>query len=323
MNPRALRIIPLLALLLLPSACKRPEMAEERAVLSVRIAEAPATRAEPAHWDCDGINSLSVFVFRADGTLENSGRSSGSSLRLALPKGREKRLYVLANAPAAADACTTEAQLRALDTRLSDQRSGAFAMAWSGRIDVDGDTSVAVELPRIVAQVRIDRISNLSSHALTLHSLYLTNVPVAAAPWLSPDSYEPAAWAHPMGYAASEWEGWLRDDLGGRILAPGESLEETHVFYSLPNPMAEDRNGGSWSPRRTRLVLEAEMEGVRYYYPFTFSQLRANHRYRLAQLGITRPGSRHPDQPVDPREARFTVSLLSWSGAEVSYTDPL
>lgn len=320
MNPRS---IFLFSFLLLTAACVRPETEKDIAVLSVRIGADATTRAGGTAFDCDAVNSLSVFVFRADGGLENSGRSPGSSLSLALSKGSGKRLYVLANAPSSIDGCTTEAQLRALSARLSEQVSGAFSMAWSETLDLGGNTTVVVELPRLVAQVRLDRITNRSPHELKLRALYLTNVPVAGAPWLSPDSYEPAAWAHTMGYAASECDAWLWEDLGGRVLSPGESLEEEHRFYSLPNPVTQDRSGGSWSPRKTRLVLEAEMGGTIYYYPFTFDNLRANHRYLLSRLDITRPGSRDPDIPVDPRLARLTVTLLYWNGSDISYTDPI
>lgn len=321
MKASILRPLLLLAALLpILSACSRDD---GLAILSISAGGPPATRSGASAIDCDSVSDLTVFVFRSDGTLENNGRSSGNSLSLALSRENGKRLYLIANGPDGIETCTDEAQLTALCTLLSDQQSGAFTMAWTQTLDVAGDASLDVEIPRIAAQVRLERITNRSLLPLKLHAAYLTNVPVAQAPLFTPGDYTPSTWANCLSHSDSAYDGWLFDDLGGTVLAPGESLEGVHLFYSLPNPLGTDRFGGPWSPRLTRLVIEAEMEGVRYYYPFTFDNLLANHRYTLVNLNITRPGSNDPDVPVDPRDVTLRVDLLGWREAYYAYTDPI
>ena len=143
MKPRALRIsLLLLPALLLGGACSRSALPEKGPTLSVQI-RTEDTRSGTYAFDTDAVHSLSVFVFLPNGSLENSGRSSGSRLTLALSRGGGKRIFVLANAPAEVDACTSEAQLRAIRTTLADQASGHFAMAWKSTEWSEGFSSFA------------------------------------------------------------------------------------------------------------------------------------------------------------------------------------
>lgn len=84
-----------------------------------------------------------------------------------------------------------------------------------------------------------------------------------------------------------------------------------HHFYGYPNPVATDANAGSWTPRKTRLVVEATLGGEVCYYPVTLDKMQRNTEY-IINLTVTRLGSPDPDTPVTTGEASFTVEVKDW-----------
>lgn len=315
------------ALLLSGSACTRLEPAPEHsadrsAVLSIRLEDPGATRAGADTYNTKTIADLTVLAFHPDGTLDSGGRTAENSLTLQLTPETGKRIYVLVNSPASTATLSRESDVKALKTSLSAHTSGHFPMAWSGTVSISGNQNLDIEAARLATQVRIDKITNRSGHDLTVRAVYLTNAATDGVPWFSPDSYTPSAWSNKMRYVSSSLDPYLYESVKSGKIADGKALSRTFVFFACPNPTAQDTFAGSWTPRKTRLVIEAEMEGVTYWYPFTLDNLLSNHRYVITNLNITRPGSVHPDIPVDPRDLQVSAVLASWSG-DIRYTDPI
>ena len=101
-------------------------------------------------------------------------------------------------------------------------------------------------------------------------------------------------------------------------------LAVENAMYAYPNPTQSDNlegstgmykgpEGGPWSIRPTRLVIEATLDGQLYYYPITLPSLEYNKSYEISNLVITRPGSDDPDMPVVGFDVPFHITVNDWT----------
>ena len=62
----------------------------------------------------------------------------------------------------------------------------------------------------------------------------------------------------------------------------------------------------------TRLVVEATLDGRKYYYPVTMPKMESNKSYEISELKITRPGSDDPDKPIEIVDQDFKITVNPW-----------
>ena len=259
------------------------------------------------------INSLQVFVFNPDGSLECSGMTSSDTVRLRCRHG-EKTIWAVANAPALT-AVTTLGGLAASVSRLDDNAPASLVMAGERSLTVDSDRSVSIPVSRLCAKIVVGRITKafgsaiLQSRRLRLRRIYLTNV-AGDRPFGSGGTV--SLWYNRLGYRG-ECDALLCDPVG-RDVDP--VLEETHVFYVYPNASESAARGAPWTPRCTRLVLEAGLEGETCYYVIDLPGLESNHSYILSDLVLTRPGAGDEESVTAASAVRFSFSVRNWSEAD-------
>lgn len=259
------------------------------------------------------INGLQVFVFNPDGRLESSASSSTDTVRLRCRYG-EKTIWAVANAPGLT-AVTTLGELAASISRLDDNAATSLVMAGDRSLTIDSDRSLSIPVSRLCAKVVVGRITKaftsgiLQSKRLSLRRIYLTNVagdrPFGSAGTVS-------LWYNRLGYRG-ECDALLCDPVG-RDVDP--VLEETHVFYVYPNASESAARGAPWTPRCTRLVLEAELEGETCYYVIDLPGLESNHSYILSDLVLTRPGAGDEESVTAASAVRFSFSVRNWTEAD-------
>ena len=176
----------------------------------------------------------------------------------------------------------------------------------------------AVDLGRLAAKVEIDNIVHATGNnaTLSIKGIYLINVNTrcnlsAATPLCE--------WRQKQGYVASETSVVPKtaDILSPAVSIPRDSTYRVHhYFYCYPNLTGSDTSAAAWSPRYTRLVVEALYNGVTCYYPInivgTNNLLEANKLYKIETLRITGPGSTSPDVPINKGSAGFTVMVQNW-----------
>ena len=296
------------------------QQAATEAVLNISVSDSFRTRASGVNpTEEKRINGVQVFIFSPDGVLDAYQAVQGTSLQVRCSSGA-KKLYVFANAPSLS-ACSQESALNGAVTRLSDNYSGAFVMA-SGVKEINltaGDNTVPVVVDRIAARVEIAKITNAMSSVqhqgktFKVLAAYLTNV---AANTTYDKSAEPTDYYNKMGYHSSEVDALVYDNYSGGIqLSWNQSINDPHYLYAYPNPSSDDStNGGTWSPRGTKLVIKASLDGAIYYYPIVISTpLLGNKNYRIEELRITRPGSVDEDTPVSLAQCSFSISVSDWT----------
>lgn len=262
----------------------------------------------------DAVSNLQIFVFdHATGSLEAYGNQDNTKvLKLTCLPG-DKDIVALVNAPSCASVSTLPA-LQAKTSSLSDNASGKLVMSGSVRKTLSStDKSATIDVSRIAAKVTLLSVKNAmdlkvnQDKEFVVTGVYLINV-AGDRKYLSDST--PGAWYHKMRYESSNTLSFLYDAPKATVKW-NETYSKQHYFYCYPNATSSDANAGTWSARKTRLVVEATLGGEKCYYPVTLSEVSQNTAYNVT-LTVTRPGSPSPDIPVSTEEATFTVNVKDW-----------
>lgn len=259
------------------------------------------------------IAGIQVFVFDGSGLLEASAAAASLSLSLRCRTG-EKTVWVLANAPELASVSRI-ADLESAVSRLSDNAPARLVMAGSRPLTVLSDMSGAVTVERLCAKVTVGSITKaftssvLQAKELRIRRIYMTNV---TADRTYGTATGPSAWYNRMGYQG-DCPSLLCDEIG-QVADP--TLPGIHTFYVYPNDSESEARGAPWSPRHTRLVIDATLGGEPCYYVIDIPQLESNHAYELSNIILTRPGASDEEGFTTTAGVRFTFRVKAWSGID-------
>ena len=289
---------------------------QEKVVLdiSIPIAETRLTGTV----DETSINNYQVFLFNSNGVLEAYLNKSTSDLSVETTLGN-KTIVVLANAPAL-KSCSTLQNLLEQKSLLTDNGSGCFVMSGMLTKDITSSTvSVVVPVTRLVSKIRLSsfktafEMPQYQSMAFKVSAVYLINVPVERKYF--------------SGISSDIWYNKTKhvdncpliyDDMDDVTVGPSSPYQKINCFYCYPNIQGTDSFSTSWSPRHTRLVVEALLGNTVYYYPVTLPVMEPNKVYDV-NLTVTMPGSTKPDDEIDKYATSFSITVNSWEdGADVS-----
>ena len=267
----------------------------------------------------NAIDNYQVYVFSENGVLETYVNQSDSDIVLSCTAG-DKTIAVLANAPVVND-ITTFSELSSKTTMLTDNDTGCFVMSGKQQVTLSGDKEVSVAVSRLVAKVRLSELNvsfeapQYQSAGFKVSAVYLINVP-ADVSYFSGAS--PVGWYNKQKYISSDSNVLTYDDMRSVMVTSDNPYSSVNTFYCYPNPVTQDSFDPTWTERHTRLVVEASIGIVKYYYPVTLPALESNKIYDV-RLAITRPGVSGPDMEVEKYAADFSISVMDWeTGASVS-----
>ncbi len=232
-----------------------------------------------------------------------------------------KEVVVLANAPDVKEIVSYDTFLKT-KSRLADNSIGNLVMEGSAspNLTAAGGT-VNVDIRRVVSKVvlngitvdfELDAYDNMD---FVLNKVYLTNV-AGDKSYLAEDA-DPASWYNQLvRTSAPEVDAMIYEDLGNLNIKTTREYKKQHHLYCYPNPHTTDTFASDvWSPRPTRLVVEATLGNVQYYYPVSLPELKQNTRYYVS-LHIIRPGATSPEQDMDKYAVSFKITIEEWKGPE-------
>ena len=264
------------------------------------------------------VQSLDVFLFRADGTLDSWARANGGKVSVRVTANIPLTYWVVGNCPQSLSAgIRTEASLRNTLMQLGDNLVRCV-MTGRGEDAFGADRSVAVKLDRLVAKVSIESITasfldaGFAGQEAVLESVFLANA-VGTCPY-GGTPFAGTVWYNRMGYEASDVDALLYRRYDKPVSASEEILDCN--LYCCPNPFSDVSvdvdSAPLWSPRCTRLVVQVRVGSDRYYYGIQLPAMQCNHHYLVRNLILLGPGSDHPDRNVVRNAVRFTVSVNPW-----------
>ena len=287
-------------------------------VLSVSSGS-PSTRVSSGAEE-ERINTVDFYLFDSGaGTLASGGHartSSSDPVVMRLPEG-EYDCYAVVNSHLSESDLASVGSLEALSAltgRLADESVTSFCMVGhTDKVSVPKEGLVTIPVLRQVARVVLKGVmvslrEPYASYGLTVNGVYMTNV-VPTLPYsMERGIPEASTWFNPMGYVSSAADHLIHED--------GMDAPEVW-FYVMPNPVADDTRGGDvFSPRYTRLVIDANIGGQRTYYPIDIPDIRSNHSYEVTGLVITGPGADTPEGDM-PEGLSLTVRVLDWEREHV------
>lgn len=339
-------IIAASAALLACTACNQeqavPEIsqAQDQAVLSVNIEgsfiHTKATGVQSNSTTSESkVSNFQVLVFNADGKINAYGKSEVENVLstdvVCTPGTCE--VYVVVNSSEDLKSITTKTDLLKKKSSLSDNALDKFVMIGSkSGVTIPATGSVSVNVDRIAARIVVKAIKNgFESQAFKVEAVYVTNVAGDALFSLAkqPD-YTVSAWYGKEGiYTPSSPNNFTSPktmvcDEPSATVAAGATYNTAHYFYVYPNnyPIA---NGGTWSPRATKIVVKLTINGSTYYYPINLEDasgnqiiIENNKSYEIELLTIGHNGNSPSDpdpedKPVETSKGGFSIVVEPWT----------
>jgi hypothetical protein len=220
----------------------------------------------------------------------------------------------------------TRDELSALPTRLDENAPGRFIMVGSlPNHVVQEDEKLTVGVQRIVSKVsykiRTKFTGTLATKSFTVDEIYLTNVAGENVLGLTGAPAGSDRWHNRLDRTASAGAA-LDDLLYGRLgvaMAPVDSIWSGHTFYVYLNASPDSHDKSAWSPRCTRFVVKATLDGRTTYYPVTIPSTVSNKHYHI-DLTISNYGVDHPEDIA--QESAYldaVVSVSTWEDGGTIY----
>lgn len=271
------------------------------------------------------VDDAYVLVYNASGNLVDYKAWSGSSVKFALEAGNYK-FFAIINTGATSMPATVTA-LNALKGTLKADLSGFTMLGSTEKTIATGTEKFSISAKRLASKVVFKDLkvnfssTSLQAAGMTLNAVYLINAAgeMTFASMLGGNLAAPGLWYNQLKYAQNDCDSYLY--AGGLNLsaAHGSTKNVNKTFYAYPNGTASDAHGGSWSARKTRLVLEATVDGSKCYYPFTFDTLEPNKIYTVNSITVTRKGVANPDDVWNDNEVSGDLTIDDWTnGGEFS-----
>ena len=270
------------------------------------------------------VNKLEVLIFNGS-ELDGRGvvSTGAKTLNVNCTSGT-RDVYCIVNGPDLSGV-TTKAGLNAAVATLGTGQNDFTMFSFTdgeARVLNDG-ASINVNVKRFAARVVLHALKNGQLNAtdaasFTLDAVYLTNV-AGDVDFALSGGYAVASWYNRQGYESANSLGANDYDAVGAAIAADATNSTGHFFYSMPNANAP-AVGGSWSPRRAKLVIKATINGAPYWYPITLPALQSNKSYEISLLTLAHKGnpSTDPDKeenPIDPASAitlGITMIVVDW-----------
>ena len=279
------------------------------------------------------VRSSRLYVFTGDGYQIGNWDASSGEVDCYLTDGTYEFVAVC-NFDGLPGVEATREELFATMVPLAgnslDPATGGFVMVGTlpGHI-IKADEKITVLVERLVSKVSFDVRAALGDHIrsypFAVEAVYMTNVAGTAS--LGPERVALSAedvWYNRLDYEprdSSDTRTYPEEMLYGavdRVLEPGDGISSGHVFYIYPNPCEDCHDLPSWSPRRTRFVVRARINGIPTYYAVTIDEagsgVMANRHYHV-EATIRDWGAAHPENaPEDQGSANMTVTVAGWAG---------
>ncbi len=298
-------ITALTALSVLLEGCAREGTPSQGGLVEVRFRASSLTKAPSG---TEPLGTLDVLLFReGSGKLEAAGSSSSGSVVLSVSPGETYRWYTVGNTPVDLSGIASESELTARRFSLGSCPPGAMPMTASGEVILEEGSSVSAVLSRSFCRVTLGTVSApflSEGYAISdarIERVFLMDAPVEGA--LLPDGTAAGKRANEGGLDSglpASLRGYLLAERG--TLLGAAPLDDGTVLQCCPDPEG-----------KTRLVVEASLDGESSYYAVSLPPLEPNRSYELSRLVLLGPGSPSPDTPPGRDPVSFSIKIVPWT----------
>lgn len=272
-------------------------------------ADIPATDTEKAL----DATKTTILVYDANGSLVNAA-DPGLSASFSLTSG-SYTFVALGNWTANPGAISTLDAFKKTVENLDDEVAGGkFVMAGLTVQAISGNADLTITVRRLAAKFVVAGVSRnmtgtLAGQEFKVKSIYVINAVGDTQYGVLQDfggSYTPTVWRNERRYVSSSSDSYLYKDIEDVTIAnAGSSDFSANCLYSYANPTTKDgHNTAFGTAEKTRVILEAELDGTTYYYPATLPSVEANKCYTITfnVKGKGLPVDPDPENPDPDKE---------------------
>ncbi|MBR4775645.1 MAG: hypothetical protein IK008_06070 [Bacteroidales bacterium] len=306
-----------LSSLLLP-ACIKPAEEPSQVSVSFRLSREETKVTGASYMQESAVIRWSVFVFDVrTGGFRYGSSADAAPVVFSLQAGRVYRCLALANYPLTGPGALDPASVSSAEdltekvAGLDDNEPGKLLMYGESMLmPVPGEGEKTILVRRLVSRLEVRDISvdfsscpEWTGKTLLLRHLYITNAYKTTRYGEDVTSVSPArsSWYNSLGWhgggdVSASMDALLGDRDLNVAIDESHPYSAVHSFYFYPNPVEEDSyRTDSWTPRHTRLVLEASVDGETYYYPIDIPPAGRNSVFSATGIVIHGPGWEHPE----------------------------
>lgn len=275
------------------------------------------------------VNSCRLFVFSQEGVQIDQWSAADGNFEFYLTDGIYEFIAVVNYDGELPDKKATREDLLAFRVPIEKSSLGNFVMV--GRLRehvIEADEKITIEVRRLVSKVSFMIESAfedyMASYDFTIDGIYMTNI-VGDVNLGVTDSVlvDTRKWYDQMNYDASVAQEcpWPEEMYYGSFrkkLEPGEQAVSGHVFYIYPNASGDNHDKEVFSPRCTRFVVAAKLNGRRTYYPVTLYDKEThvgvlqNKHYHVV-VTVKNWGYDHPeDDPSEYGAMEVSFKVMDW-----------
>ena len=341
-------------------ACQKTDRAAEGAGLLLSIndgTELVATRATgtaAALLENESkINSVQVFVFNADGTIDNCKRYTDGVTapgRWTMPAplkcvSGSKDVWVLVNVPTdyTVSGVLAKSDLLAKTFTMGDMTPTSLIMTGHRDGEVfpaDAPLALTMTVERVVCAVSLVKVYNRMMNASYRSSVVINGAFLMQAPGIQ--NVEGTILASSDASPYSSWYGHHAKETGNALFTdaitaytipywnsnPSTCYSEIHTFYCMPSdigyaagsdPSARVLNDGTDIKSSTYLDAEISVNGRAYYYPIVLPKLERNKKYNVV-LNVEHIGSNNPWSVVSFTDFTPSITVTNWTEVSLSET---
>lgn len=295
--------------------------------LTVGIDNASCTRSDGMKGnaaDEERINSVQVVLFK-NGEFYCAESSDSESVKITAEKGTYS-MYAFVNDPHSWTSSSeiSEAGILAAASSLSDNSRSSYVMfGYLPSFEASEETaSATIPVNRFVSKVSIDEIQvDFSENpyyngcSLQVGKIYLSNV-LGTCPYNMIPSSSPATsdlWYNRMGVEDTpESISSMTVKELDITAADGTTASLALSYYAYPNGCASDSSSETWEARKTRLVIEATLDGQKCWYHITIPEMKPNSHYRITRCTIRNIGGKSPEKHMELAPVTFTMQEEDW-----------
>ena len=283
--------------------------------------------------------SLDIFVYNLDNlrrldshSRQELGWNFPQTLDIGSRSGR-KKIVALTNWPE--EELKEWSKINSLDniskitSYLATENPASPRMTGNATVSAGAASGAMISMQALAAKIKIATVccdfSGKAYDGLPMQNarVYLTNVCVSTS--IFPDDIPGTAFVNIGGYSQGDMEAFGAPDMLERNIYGdiGKTPRTVDIaLYSYPAQLQEE---GAGRPQ-TKLVLEGDIGGRRYYYPvrlgdYTGGVIRRDMTYQI-DLRITKLGGDDPETPLSPDTFEATVKVLPWdetAGQTINY----
>lgn len=276
--------------------------------------------------DESAVNEMQIVLFR-DGVLYASASSDEATHDLTVSPGTYD-LYAFVNDPAdwhSRPDLTEDMIMNSLSSYSDNSLSSFVMFGHSPSVKVDENhPSATIHVDRLMSRIVLENITaDFSSNprykgcSLIIRNIYITNAigtcPYSLMPASSPSST--GVWYNRMTPEdCPENIKAMTADKGLDITIPdGSSKNVGRVYYAYPNGCVSDSDSDTWQARRTRVAIEAVLDGKECWYHITLPSMEPNASYVISNCTIKNLGGKTPEDNSWPSCEAVITESLNWN----------